>query len=274
MPVITKLAPGQSAGGGNSTGGGGPLSTRRGTMLAAGVVALLAGLVLLFALQQYRGSVVGEGEAAQVVTANALIPQGSSGDILPTEDLIEVTEVRSDQLEEGAITDPAILRGRVTAREVLPGQQLTAADFAPATGALQTQLAGGDRAVAIPVEGAAAVNGAVRAGDRVDVLAGFTTREEGGGTERPVVKTLMQNVLVLSAPGAAEDEEAAAAEGIVLRVGARSAADVAFAAQNGTIWLTLRPGAGAQDPEKEIVGLDSVLFDRPTIETGGGGDDE
>ncbi len=274
MPVITKLAPGQSAGGGNSAGGGGPLSTRRGTILAAGAVAALAGLVLLFALQQYRGSVVGEGEAAQVVTANALIPQGSSGDILPTEDLIEVTEVRSDQLEEGAITDPAILRGRVTAREVLPGQQLTAADFAPATGALQTQLAGGDRAVAVPVEGAAAVNGAVRTGDRVDVLFGFTTREEGGGTDRPVIKTVMQNVLVLSAPGGAEDEEGAGAAGIVLRVGAKSAADLAFAAQNGTIWLTLRPGAGAEEPDKEIVSLETVLLDGPAIETDGGGDDD
>lgn len=275
MPVITKLAPGQSAGGGNSAGGGGPLSTRRGTILAAGAVAALAGLVLLFALQQYRGSVVGEGEAAQVVTANALIPQGSSGDVLPTEELIEVTEVRSDQLEEGAITDPAILRGRVTAREVLPGQQLTAADFAPATGALQTQLAGGDRAVAVPVEGAAAVNGALRTGDRVDVLFGFTTREEGGGTDRPVVKTVMQNVLVLSAPSGAEAEEGAAAvEGIVLRVGAESAADMAFAAENGSIWLTLRPGAGARDPDKEIVSLETVLLDRPAIETGGGGDDE
>lgn len=274
MPVITKLAPGHSAGGGGSSVGNGPLSTRRGTVAAAGVVALLAGLVLLFALQQYRGAVAGEGEAARVVVANALIAQGSAGDVLPSEGLVKVTEVRADQLKEGAITDPAALSGRVTAREVSPGQQLTRADLAAAGGAMQSKLAGGDRAVGVPIEGAQGINGAVRTGDRVDVLAAFNTREEGGGTDRPVVKTLMQNVLVLSAPGVTPEGETGGGKGVVLRVGDRSAADLAFAAQNGVVWLTLRPGAGARDPKKELVSLDTVLFDRPVLESRGGGDDE
>lgn len=271
MPVITTPRPapaGQSGG----SGAGGPLSTRGGTVVAAGIVALLAGLVLLFALQQYRGAVADDGEAAKVLVANALIPKGSSGDVLPTEDLVKVTEVRADQLEEEAFTDPSALRGQVTSREILPGQQITAEDLTTTDLGIQTKLAGSDRGMAVPVEAPQAVAGQIRTGDSVDVFAAFETITPGEGANRPVVKTLMQNVLVLRGAGG-EESEGGEEEQVVLRVSANSAADLAFASENGKVWLAVRPGAGAEDPKKELVTLETVLVGkRPQLAKGEGGD--
>lgn len=273
MPVMTKPTPGAQGGGSNA----GPLSTRRGTVIAAGLVALLAGLVLLFALQQYRSSVAGEGQAANVLVAKALIPKGSNGEVLPAEDLIEVTEVRADQLREKAFTDPARLRGMVAARDVLPGQQLTAADFMPSAGGAGARLGGKDRAVAIEAAGVKGVSGSVQTGDRVDVYVAFGTTDGGGsGGSQPVVKTLMQNVLVLRGAAVGENGEAAEGGDVVLKVAADFVPELTYSAENGVLWLALRPGAGANDPKKEIVGLQTVLLGDP-IKLGGNsgeGDDE
>ncbi len=272
MPLITPPKPAPSGQSGGS-GTGSLLSTRKGTVVAAGIVALLAGLVLLFALQQYRGAVADDGEAAKVLVANALIAQGSSGDVLPTEDLVKVAEVRADQLEEGAFTDPSALRGQVTSREILPGQQLTAEDFTTTDQGVQTKLGGTDRGMGVPVEAAQSVAGQVRTGDRVDVFAAFETITPGEGANRPVVKTLMQNVLVLRGAGGEEEAEGGDEEQVVLRVSADSAADLAFASENGRVWLALRPGAGAEDPKKELVTLETVLVGkRPKLVEGSGGD--
>lgn len=273
MPVITTPKPAPSGQSGGS-GAGGPLSTRRGTVVAAAIVALLAGLVLLFALQQYRGAVADDGEAAKVLVANALIAQGSSGDVLPAEDLVKVEEVRADQLQEGAFIDPSSLRGQVASREILPGQQLTAEDFTTSDQGIQTKLAGEDRGMAVPVEAPQSVAGQVATGDRVDVFAAFETVVEGVGANRPVVKTLMQNVLVLRGAGGEEKKSKGGdEEQVVLRVSAASAADLAFASENGKVWLALRPGAGAKDPKKELVTLETVLVGkRPQLVEGKGGD--
>lgn len=272
MPVITTPRPapaGQSGG----SGAGGPLSTRGGTVIAAGIVALLAGLVLLFALQQYRGAVADDGEAAKVLVANALIPKGSSGDVLPTEDLVKVAEVRADQLEEEAFTDPSALRGQVTSREILPGQQITAEDLTTTDLGIQTKLAGSDRGMAVPVEAPQAVAGQIRTGDSVDVFAAFETITPGEGANRPVVKTLMQNVLVLRGAGGEEESKGGDEEQVVLRVSANSAAELAFASENGKVWLAVRPGAGAEDPKKELVTLESLLLGkRPQLVKGEGED--
>src|SRR5205823_877868 len=84
-----------------------------------------------------------------------------------------------------------------TAVDVYPGQQLTAADFTAANVTIASQLAGPDRAIAVPVDSAHGLTGFVQGGDRVDVLSSFP----GGGNGHGAVTVLAQNVLVLSAAG-------------------------------------------------------------------------
>ena len=86
--------------------------------------------------------------------------------------------VQQGNLEAGALTSAAALDGKVATRDIYPGQQITAADFAAGADPLRGQLKGNQRAIAVPLDSAHGIVGEVRTGDHVDVLAGFnsTTR--------------------------------------------------------------------------------------------------
>lgn len=236
------------------------LATRRGTILVAVLVALGAGLLLFAFISNYRDAVAGEGEAARVLVANGLIPKGSPGETLATERMFRSTTVRADQLKEGAITDPAVLRGNMTVRDVIPGQQLMVTDLAPARDAVGSKLSGQQRAISVPVDAQHGLQGPLAAGDRVDVLVGFNT--ESGGIGRPVVKKILHDVLVLRASGGAEGEKA---QNVILRVPGRYAAHLAFAADNGKIWLTMRPGVGVKEAPEDIISYESILFGEKAV---------
>jgi hypothetical protein len=88
----------------------------------------------------------------------------------------------------------------------------------------------------------------------VDIFVGFNT----GST--PVIKLLMQNALVLSTPGAANAAGGARSASVVIRANYQRAAELAFAADNGRLWLVLRPGANVAPTPPEAVTVESLLF--------------
>jgi Flp pilus assembly protein CpaB len=126
---------------------------------------------------------------------------------------------------------------------------LTAADFTAVGATIASELPNGDRAIAIPVDSAHGLVGFVHPGDHVDVLASFG----GGTTTHGTVTVVAQDVLVLSAPGGGGGGGGIIGGGgggggagnMVLRVDARTAQELAFDADNGKVWITLRPPAGA-----------------------------
>ena len=238
------------------------LATRGGTVAVGGFAAAFGALLLLMYLAQYRNSVNESGEPITVLIAKSLIEKGTPGDIVGVKGLFQTTDAPRDQLQEGAITDPSALRGRLATNDVYPGEQLTTGDFsASASGALGTQIAGNQRAIAVPVDTAHGMVGQLRTGDRVDVLAGFNvTTGAGGGS--PVVKVLTQNVLVLEAPKGAATGASKEAN-VVLRTTYREAADIAWAVDNGKIWVVLRPRAGAPVRRPLVVTSGALLGVRP-----------
>ena len=84
---------------------------------------------------------------------------------------------RQDNLESGALSSAAALDGKVATRDIYPGQQITAADFASDADPLRGKLRGDQRAIAVPLDSAHGMIGEVRAGDEVDVLAGFNSAD-------------------------------------------------------------------------------------------------
>ena len=57
-------------------------STRGGALLVGGAAALLAGLLLVVYLNRYRNSVNNGAQAAPVLIARQLIPQGTPGNVI------------------------------------------------------------------------------------------------------------------------------------------------------------------------------------------------
>ena len=82
------------------------LSTRGGTIVLSAMAAVLAGVILLTYLHRYRESVKESGVAVTVLTAKSLIDKGTSGDIIASEGLYDVTSQPKSEVADGAITDP------------------------------------------------------------------------------------------------------------------------------------------------------------------------
>jgi pilus assembly protein CpaB len=253
---------------------GGPLSSKNGSIGAAIVAAAIAGMLIVFFLQQYRQNVDDGGVPTPVLVAEQLIEQGASGDSVGANGLFKTTDVPRDELKKGAVTDAGTLRGKVAVADILPGQQLTAADFKGAGRGIVTKLAADQRAIAVPLDSAHGLVGKVGKGDHVDVLSGFMLNGDGG--ERPVLRMLMQNVLVLDVPKKASDGGVSGGGGanetseVTLRVAAEAAPKVAFAADNGKLWLVLRPQNGAKVDRTTLVSLATLLTDAEPVKVPAG----
>jgi|SRR3954454_5569570 len=244
-------------------------ATRRGAISIAAAAATLAGVVLLAFIAQYKNHVQGGTVERSAVIANRLIPKGTSGSVVVTGGLTKITTVRQDALQSGALSSAAGLDGKVATRDIYPGEQITAAAFASDADPLRGKLTGAQRAIAVPLDSAHGLIGEVRAGDKVDVLAGFNSASSTTGRGRPQLRTLVENVLVLKAPGGgAKSTGATSTQDLTVRVTADQAARLAFAADNGKVWFILRPPAGASDARPSSVTLDSLLAGTPTIEVG------
>jgi Flp pilus assembly protein CpaB len=240
------------------------LSTREGTLGFAALAALLAAAAVLMFMQRYKRTVDEGAQPVTVLVAKGAMPKGSSGDLMAQKGLFRATGFKREQVQNGAITDPAGLRGLVAAHDLVKGQQLTTGDFTPPTGDVLSRLGEDERAVTVALDSAHGMIGDVKAGDHVDVFAGFQVEPaEGAGRPRPVLRILLQDVEVLQAPqakGGGGLVGGAQTQNVVLRVREKDAPQLAFSADNGKLWIALRPQAGATQGKPSIVTLDRLLL--------------
>jgi Flp pilus assembly protein CpaB len=240
------------------------LSTRMGTIVVGGFAAVLAAVVLLVYIAQYRNSVRQEQKPVAVLVANGLIPKGTSGDQIGSQQMYTISNIPANRVENGAITDPNSLKGRVVVEDMFPGKQLTESDFTDATGKIQPLISGTDRAMAVPLATANSLIGFIETGDHVDVVAGFNIDNGIDGKSHPIAETLMTNILVLDAPSSSSKGGIGSANdtsNIVLKVSDLQAVELAFASDNGKLWLLLRPQTGAQQSTTlPLTTLETELF--------------
>lgn len=244
------------------------LSSRGGSAVIAMATALLAGAVLLVFLNNYRKSVDGDTKTTSVLVAQRLIEKGSSGDVIATEGLYQTARLRRGELKDGALADPALVRGKVAAADILPGQQLTAKDFKKAGNEVTNRLAGDERAVTIPLDSAHGMIGDIKTGDRVDVIVGFNVELQNTARATPVARVLLQNVLVLKAPpadGGGVSTGRGSVKNVVLQVPTEKIVHLTFSSDNGKLWLVNRPKAGAEQGDTGVINTDTVMFDSKPI---------
>jgi Flp pilus assembly protein CpaB len=247
------------------------LSTRGGTIAVSGLAAVLAAVVLLVYLQRYRESVQTSSQPVRVLVANGLIEKGTPGNVVGSQGLYAATSTPRTEVNEGAISDPGLLRGRVAVDDIYPGKQLTLADFSPVgADALGTRISEDQRAMAVAIDSAHGMIGNVQAGDHVDVFAGFNVKRlqpdgtpDPDASERAVLKLILEDVLVLGVPTETRTGFGASASqtsNVTLRVSDEQAAQLAFSADNGKVWIVLRPRTGATPTRPDIVTVETLLF--------------
>jgi Flp pilus assembly protein CpaB len=227
------------------------LATRRGNVIVAVCAAMLAAILLLVYLNGYRTSLDSASAPTPVLIANRLIAKGTPAAVLGSQGAFELTTLAREHTKTGAVADPDLLAGRTAVRDILPGQQLTVADFSVTTStAVATKITGAERAISVPVDAQRGLIGHVATGDYVDVYVAL------GGS----VSLLLANVHVLAAAGApGGGVTGAAVPYYVLKVPSGDAARFAFASEEGTIWFVARPKANVVPTKKSIATIRQVI---------------
>jgi Flp pilus assembly protein CpaB len=236
------------------------LATRRGTVLVAAVCALVAAGILVVAMNRYRHNVDTSGNQDTVLVASGLIQKGTPGDAIASGQLFKPTSIAAKQVSTGAIADTAQLHGKVAAADIYPGQQLTAADFT-INGGLPTKLAPDQRAMTITLDSSHGMVGQVHEGDHVDVYAGIqVSRAE------PALRLLMTNIQVLQAGASASSglsgsqNPSSSFSNVTLNVNDSQAGALAYASDNGKVWLVLRPANATSTTPPSVFTAQSLLL--------------
>lgn len=246
------------------------ISTRRGSLYVALFAALLAFAAIAIYLKQYRASVNSGSTPVTVLVAKQAIPKGTPATVITTTSLYTATTIHQSQLRDGALSDPASLTGKIAAHDIVAGSQLTAADFVGDHGSLAATLTGAQRVVSVPLDSAHGLSGDVAVGDHVDVYAGFNViplRPDGtplnGGQTRAVLRLIVPNVPVVAI--GAKSAMGSSTSDVSLRVNDLQAAKIAFASDNGKLWLSLRPADGGTPSKPQIVTVESLLLGVPPV---------
>jgi pilus assembly protein CpaB len=212
-------------------------SSRRRSLIAGGVAAGLAVIVLVVYLHNYRNSVNSAVATGPVLVAKQLIPKGTSGDTIAATSQYQVAQLPKSEFKNGAITDPGILTGRVALTDIYPRQQLTAAEFSlPGVDTLGQHITGQERAISVSLDAVHGLAGQIANGDHIDIYVGLPAQGALGGA----IKLLIADMTVLRAPYSPSG-------GIfTLKATTKQAAVLAWAQDNAKMWFVLRPPSGAK----------------------------
>jgi Flp pilus assembly protein CpaB len=243
------------------------VSTRGGAFVLSALVAVIAGAMIVLYVERYRNSVTAQAAPVTVLVASHAIAKGTSGAVIAQTGLYTAMTVRQSRLLDGAYSDPSSLRDKVATHDIYPGAQLTSSDFAPASSNLAASLSADERVVSVPLDAAHGLIGQLEVGDRVDVYAGFNVIPldahgvpVSGGQSRPVLRLIVPDVPVLAITGKGSGLASSGGSIVDLKVDSTQAAELAFAADNGKLWLTLRPSSGAAPTAPRIVSVETLLL--------------
>ncbi len=238
--------------------------------VAALVLAIIGAVGLVAFVKGAEERALAGEKLVDVLVVKERVDAGTPASEL--QDNLGVEEVPAKVRADEAVTDLAVITGLVAGVDLLPGEQITAARFvAP------EDFTGRARAISVPEDllevtvslaPERAVGGVIRPGSTVGVVASFDdgatgsgnaeegeppSTARGGGTSGIILhKVLVTN---LQAPasagfggfGGGEDEESENAEAptddllVTLALDAPAVERVVFAAEHGTLWLTLEP---------------------------------
>ncbi|MGV8846222.1 Flp pilus assembly protein CpaB [Tessaracoccus sp.] len=205
---------------------------------AAVVLALIAGVMVAGYVAGADSRAAAGYELSDVLVVTETILLGESA-VLGTN--VELHQLPATAIVAGSVASVEMLSDRVASVELLPGEQLIDARFVNANLAMGKVVDIPEHLaeVTIPLSSERVIGGNVLAGDTVGVLANYETAS--GST----TSTLMHRALVSRVQGITISEEVGgepvASDGIqvTLAISARDVQRVVFAAEFGSLWLTL-----------------------------------
>ena len=155
-------------------------------IIAAVVLALAAAGLVVWYVSSLRNEETVAEPTQIVLVATADLPARATGEDIVANNLIERKTVVISSVAPGALSNESQLQGMVLTVPVAKGQQILQSQLgAPAEQSLSYRIKTGMRAVSIAVDRRNAVGGAIKEGDRVDVIATFDAGEFSAGADDP-----------------------------------------------------------------------------------------
>lgn len=230
----------------------------RNVLIAIGL-ALVAMMLTLFYVTNYKRSVQKSTSGVPVYVATKDISTGTTGSEIAKSDL-RVETVQKRDVVAGAISSPGNVAGLVLAAPLYAGEQVTLRRFSDvAAQGIRSQLKGTLRAVQIAGDPNQLLAGTLEAGDHVDLVANLRLDASSSATATRIV---LRDLLVLTAPNDPSVAKVSTPSGsgsVVLAVTDTQVQRLFFVVKNGDWTLELRPVIGAVDSPERVDTLSTVL---------------
>lgn len=236
--------------------------------IATGVIAAVIGTVILFAVTNNNGGSTSDQivDTGSVLVVKMAIPRQT-----PVESIgesVEVVQIPTSLITPGAVASlDEITAGFVTSIELLPGEQLLIARFRSPGSLTRIQVPGSLQEVTIPIFPERAVGGAFAPGDTLGIIVSFGSGINGENTSFILHRALVTAIQFTAADLGVADATAGGSETsartaptnqmlVTFAVSSLDAARLVFAAEFGSIWLSL------EGPAAKVGGEGTVTLER------------
>jgi Flp pilus assembly protein CpaB len=227
-------------------------------------LALVAGLLTVFYVTNYKRDVRNAESNVIVYVAARDIPAGTSGEEIASEGYMKEQEFAKRSVTPGAISDPAQIGDRVSSGVIYAGEQVTTRRFTTEEQkGIRAQLTGNKRALEVAGEPPQLLAGTLKEGDRVDVVGNWNAPEQ---KTQHYSRVVLRDVPVLKAPATTSvDEKVANPDqpglSVILELTDAQAQKLFWLMQNGAWALQLRPTSDAADSPESAESAETLLLD-------------
>jgi pilus assembly protein CpaB len=240
-------------------------------ILIAVVLALVATAAMVAYVNSADRRAISGQEPVSVLVAKKPIKAGTSGEDAQNADSIVQLQVPRKNVVAGALRFPTQLEQRYAAVDIVKGEQLLQERWVGAedvAGRRLLQIPEDHQALSLGLDITKQVAGFVTPGDKVGLLFTFK-KEEGNGESVDRTNFLLQNIQVLAVGATALPNGSSQSGGgrvnqgrgsqnltaVTLAINKKDVERVVFAAENGSIYLTLMPPNA--DPQQGTRGIDA-----------------
>src|SRR3979411_1741795 len=223
----------------------------RNVQIAFGL-ALVAMLLTLFYVINYRRSVQHQQATVQVYVAAHNIAQGTPGADLARGHTLKSVSVTRTSVVPGAISNPAEISGLVVAQPLYAGEQVTLRRFTDVKAeGIVGQLKGTMRAVQVAGDPNQLLAGTLKSGDHVDLVANITANST---TNDHATRIVLRDIPVVQTNGTATTTSTAAGQqnSVIVEVSDTQVQRLFFILKNADWTLELRPAINAADSPERV----------------------
>lgn len=230
----------------------------RNILIAVGL-ALVAMMLTLFYVTNYKRSVQKSAQSVQVYVAARDIPAGTAGSDIVRSSELKVEAVQRRDVVPGAISSPDQIASLVATAPVYAGEQVTVRRFSDvAAQGIRSQLKGTMRAVQLAGDSNQLLAGTLQAGDHVDLVANLRLNSQSTAA---ATKIVLRDLTVLTSPSDAAkvSQSSTGSNSVVLAVSDTQVQRLFFVLKNADWTLELRPVVNAADSNDRIDTLNTIL---------------